>query len=81
MVVNNNFSGGVSETAGFVRSVNFAQVAAAMGCAGFRVERGDDIQPALDAALAAGKPAVVEVLSDASIRAKRGWAPSAGEPA
>ncbi len=78
MVVNNNFSGGVSETAGFDRAVNFARVADAMGCVGFRVERPEDIGPALDKACAAGKPAVVEVLSDARIRAKRGWAPGAG---
>ena len=81
MVVNNNFSGGVSETAGFDRSVNFAQVADAMGCVGFRVERPADIRPTLDKALAAGKPAIVEVLSDAGIRAKRGWAPDAGAAA
>jgi len=77
MVVNNNHSGGVSESAGFVRAVNFAKVAEAMGCFGIRVERGADIQSALDQALAAGKPAIVEVLSDAKIRAKRGWVPAA----
>jgi thiamine pyrophosphate-dependent acetolactate synthase large subunit-like protein len=42
---------------------------------GFRVDKPADIQPALDKALAAGKPAIVEILSDAKIRAKRGWAP------
>ena len=78
MVVNNNFSGGVSESAGFERSVNFAKVADAMGCVGFRVDRSDDIRPALDQALGAGKPAVVEILSDPNIRAKRGWAPAPG---
>jgi acetolactate synthase-1/2/3 large subunit len=77
MVVNNNYSGGVAETAGFERSVNFAKVADSMGCVGFRVEKPADIRPALDKALAAGRPAVVEVLSDAAIRAKRGWVPSA----
>lgn len=76
MVVNNNFSGGVSESAGFERSVNFAKVADAMGCVGFRIDRPDDIQPALDQALAAGKPAIVEILSDPNVRAKRGWAPA-----
>ena len=77
MVVNNNFSGGVAESAGFERSVNFAKVADAMGCVGIRVERADDIGPALDRAIGAGKPAIVEVLSDAAIRAKRGWVPPA----
>jgi acetolactate synthase-1/2/3 large subunit len=77
MVVNNNQSGGVSETARFHPEVNFSQVAQSMGCAGIRVERAADIQPALEKALRAGKPAIVEILSDASIRAKRGWVPTA----
>jgi acetolactate synthase-1/2/3 large subunit len=77
MVLNNNHSGGVSETARFHSEVDFAKVAQAMGCAGFRVERAADIQPALHRALAAGKPAVVEILSDPDIRAKRGWVPPA----
>ena len=48
-----------------------------MGCVGFRVDRAADIKPALDRALAAGRPAIVEVLGDPAIRAKRGWVPSA----
>jgi len=77
MVVNNNYSGGVIENARFERSVNFAKVADSMGCVGFRVERPADIRPALDKALAAGRPAVVEIVSDPAIRAKRGWVPPA----
>jgi len=77
MVVNNNYSGGVIENARFERSVNFAKVADSMGCVGFRVERPADIRPALDQALAAGRPAVVEIVSDPAIRAKRGWVPPA----
>ena len=77
MIVNNNYSGGVMETAGFDRGVNFSKVADSMGCVGFRVERPQDIQATLDKALAAGKPAIVEILSDAKIRAKRGWVPPA----
>ncbi|HEX3674196.1 MAG TPA: thiamine pyrophosphate-binding protein [Rhizomicrobium sp.] len=77
MVVNNNYSGGVVENARFERAVNFAKVADSMGCVGFRVEKPADIPQALDKALAAGRPAVVEVVSDPAIRAKRGWVPSA----
>ncbi|HKA43992.1 MAG TPA: thiamine pyrophosphate-binding protein [Burkholderiales bacterium] len=77
MVVNNNYSGGVIENARFERSVNFAKVADSMGCAGFRVEKPADISSTLEKALGAGKPAVVEVLSDHTIRAKRGWVPAA----
>jgi acetolactate synthase-1/2/3 large subunit len=57
--------------------VNFAKVADSMGCVGFRVDRATDIKPALDQALAAGRPAIVEVLGDPAIRAKRGWVPAA----
>ena len=76
MVVNNNYSGGVAEAAMFQKEVNFAKVADAMGCAGFRVEKPADIRGALDNALACGKPAIVEIIGNASIRAKRGWAPA-----
>jgi acetolactate synthase I/II/III large subunit len=77
MVVNNNYSGGVAESAAFDRNVNFAKIADAMGCVGFRVEQAADLRPALDKALASGRPAVVEVLGNAAIRAKRGWVPPA----
>ncbi len=76
MVVNNNFSGGVAETAAFQKEVNLTSVANSMGCAGFRVEKPSDIRDALDKALACGKPAIVEIIGDASIRAKRAWAPA-----
>jgi acetolactate synthase-1/2/3 large subunit len=76
MVVNNNYSGGVAEAATFEKEVNFAKVADAMGCKGFRVEKPDAIRDALDKALACGKPAIVEIIGNATIRAKRGWAPA-----
>ena len=57
----------------FSHDVNLAKVAEAMGCLGMRVERPDDIRPALDRALAAERPAVVEVLSDVNAMAKRAW--------
>jgi thiamine pyrophosphate-dependent acetolactate synthase large subunit-like protein len=76
MVVNNNYSGGVAESAAFEKSVNLAKVAESMGCAGFRVEKAEDIKAALDKALACGKPAIVEIIGNPLIRAKRGWAPA-----
>ena len=75
MVVNSNYSGGESEKVIYHPSVNFSKDAESMGCAGFRVERPADIKPALDQALACGRPALVEILSDSAISAKRGWAP------
>jgi len=55
---------------------HFAQVAQAMGCLGFRVERPNDLQDALKQAFAADRPAVVEVLSDLKALASRPWAPA-----
>jgi acetolactate synthase-1/2/3 large subunit len=76
IVVNNNYSGGVGETSPFHRDVSFARLAEDMGCFGVKVEEPAGIRPALEQALASGRPAVVEVVSDTSVRAKRAWAPS-----
>jgi len=46
------------------QDIDFAAVARSMGCFGIRVERAADIESALEEALAAGKPAVVDVRSD-----------------
>jgi acetolactate synthase-1/2/3 large subunit len=81
IVVNNNFSGGVAETSRFEESVNFAQVAEGFGCLGIRVDDPARIRPALEQALSAGRPAVVEVLTDVEARARRAWAPPAAVPA
>ena len=57
----------------FSHQVNFAKVAEAMGCVGIRVERADEIRPALEKALASNAPAVVEVVSDVDAMAQRAW--------
>jgi acetolactate synthase-1/2/3 large subunit len=75
IVVNNNYSGGVGETSPFHNDVSLARVAEDFGCVGLRVEKPDAIRVALDAALASNRPAVVELVSDPSVRARRGWAP------
>jgi acetolactate synthase-1/2/3 large subunit len=75
IVVNNNYSGGVGETSPFEHSVSLAKIAQDFGCFGVRVEKPDEIRGALDAALASGRPAVVEVVSDPNVRAKRAWSP------
>ena len=59
----------------FSHEVNFAKVAEAMGCVGIRVDRPDDIRPALEKALASNSPAVVEVISDVDAMSKRAWRP------
>ncbi len=43
------------------KDFDHAAIAQAMGCRGYRVERPEELEPALRAALAAGVPAVVDV--------------------
>lgn len=43
---------------------NFARIAEEMGCLGLRVERPDDLRGALERAFGAGRPVVVDVVSD-----------------
>ncbi len=45
-------------------AVNFAKAAEVLGCVGIRVEKPEELRPALDRALAANRPVVVDVLSD-----------------
>lgn len=44
--------------------VDHAAIARACGISGVRVERGEDLGAALDAAFASGKPALIEVITD-----------------
>lgn len=55
--------------------VSFAQIARDLGCVGIRVERAEDIAPAIEQALACGEPAVVEVITHFSARAPNPWTP------
>jgi acetolactate synthase-1/2/3 large subunit len=55
--------------------VSFARIAEEMGCLGIRVETPDRIAPALRAALASGRPAVVDVVTDLGCRPPDAWAP------
>lgn len=48
----------------------FDLMAAALGCHGEYVEHPDDIRPALERAAGSGRPAVVNVLTDAAARAR-----------
>ena len=55
--------------------VDFAAVARAYGAGGIRVERPQDIAPALGAALGAGRVTVVDVVTDPAPRAPEAWRP------
>ena len=57
--------------------LDFAQVAKDLGCDGIRVERPTDLGTALQAALARGKPTVVDVLTDRTARHPAAWTPPA----
>ena len=53
--------------------VDFSKVAASLGCLGIRVERPAEVAPALERALAAGRPAVIDVVTDHRAFAPRTW--------
>lgn len=55
--------------------VNFARIAEEMGCFGVRVEKPQEIGDALRMALAADRPAVVEVITGIEYRAPEPWSP------
>ncbi len=55
------------------REVNFARIAQEMGCLGIRVERPEEISSALQTALAADLPAVVEVITDLECKSPDVW--------
>ena len=53
--------------------VNFAKVAENMGCVGIRVEKPADLPAALKKAIAAGKPVVIDVVTDENAMAPTAW--------
>jgi acetolactate synthase-1/2/3 large subunit len=55
--------------------VSFARIAAEMGCLGIRVEEAGQIADALHKALAADRPALVEVMTGIEYRAPEPWSP------
>lgn len=57
------------------RNVDFTAVAKALGCRGIRVERPEEIAPALEKALAAAAPVVIDVVTDARVQAPSPWLP------
>jgi acetolactate synthase-1/2/3 large subunit len=55
--------------------VSFAEVAQAFGCAGYRVEDPADLGDALRDALACGRPAVIDAVTDTYAIPKAPWTP------
>jgi len=55
-------------------SVSYDDMARSLGCHGERVEKIEDLEPALDRAIASGKPAVIHVQVDRELNTKPpGW--------
>ncbi len=67
-------SGGWEEMTRF-QEVSLAQIARDMGCLGIRVERPNEIRDALEKALQADRPAVVEVITDPQSGPAPPWSP------
>ena len=55
--------------------MDFSKVAEAMGCFAVRAEGPGEVGPAIEKALASGRPAIVDVVSDINVLAPLGWAP------
>ena len=55
--------------------VSFAAVAESFGCRGIRVEDPADIADAIKTAIASSEPTVVDVVTDAELRAPAAWVP------
>lgn len=58
------------------RPTNFARIAESLDCLGLRVERPADFQQAMQKALAADVPAVIDVVTDPSAVAPLAWSPN-----
>ncbi len=66
---------GGSDDLWIFEDVNFAEVAKSMGCLGIRVEDPAEIRPALDRAVAADGPVVVDVVTDIDAMAPTAYLP------
>ena len=68
-------AGGDSGALWVFEDVNFAEVARSMGCLGIRVEDPSEIGSALDQAIGANRPVVVDVASDMDAMAPTAYVP------
>jgi acetolactate synthase-1/2/3 large subunit len=59
--------------------VNFVKVAESLGCKGIRVERPEQMAPAIQKALAAGKPVVIDTVTDHRAFSPKTWTGGAGD--
>ena len=74
LVAYQGYSGNPSELFGFT-DVDISKIAESMGCFGIQVTDPNQIQSAIEQALASNKPAVVEVITDMEEMAPLPWSP------
>ena len=70
-----NYPGGDSDSMWQFTDVDLSKVAESMGCFGLRVTDPARIPAAIEEALASGRPAVVDVVSDMDVVAPPPWGP------
>jgi thiamine pyrophosphate-dependent acetolactate synthase large subunit-like protein len=59
----------------FVKEVDLVKTAESLGCLARRVERPEEIRPALDWAFAQNRPVVLDVWTDINVVAPTAWLP------
>jgi acetolactate synthase-1/2/3 large subunit len=59
----------------FQKSVDFAKLGEALGCAGFRVDKPGQLKELLPRAFAMNRPVVIDVVTDENALAEKAWAP------
>ncbi|OYR24914.1 thiamine pyrophosphate-binding protein [Brucella lupini] len=66
---------GTPEELGLFGPLDFAQIAKNFGVEGYRIDRAEDLQPALEAAFQSSGPVVLDVITDIEPRAPVAWKP------
>jgi len=78
-LVNAAYKGKPAERSGeiwrFQKSVDFAKLGEALGCAGFRVDQPGQLKELLPRAFAMNRPVVIDVVTDENALAEKAWAP------
>ena len=59
----------------FQKSVDFAKLGEALGCAGFRVDKPGQLKELLPRAFAMNRPVVIDVVTEENALAEKAWAP------
>jgi acetolactate synthase-1/2/3 large subunit len=78
-LVNAAYKGKEMERSGeiwrFQKSVDFAKLGEALGCAAFRVDKPGQLKELLPKAIAMNRPVVIDVVTEENALAEKAWAP------